>query len=171
MIYFIFAYFCLSTLGISIMALTRKNPVHAVLWLLLLFLHVAVIYLFLNAEFLAMVQVIVYAGAILVMFLFTLFLLGARELPKKKRYTSMLEGRLLIGLSITATLLAVFSSIKANYTGKYTIKYIQEVGNTKAVGVMLFNEYSLAVLILGVILLIPMIAVSVLAWRRRDDTS
>lgn len=171
MIYLIFAYFCLSTVGISIMALTRKNPVHAVLWLLLLFLHIAVIYLFLNAEFLAMVQVIVYAGAILVMFLFTLFLLGARELPKHKRYTSLLEGRLLIGLSLTATFIAVFSSVEAKYKGKYTIGYIQEVGNVKSVGTMLFNEYSLALLILGVILLIPMIAVAVLAWRRRDDTT
>lgn len=167
MIYLIFAYFCLSTLGISIMALTRKNPVHAVLWLLLLFLHIAVIYLFLNAEFLAMVQVIVYAGAILVMFLFTLFLLGARELPKGKRYTSLIEGRVLIALSIAATFIAVFSSIEAKYKGKYTISYVQEVGNVKAVGTMLFNEYSLGILILGVILLIPMIAVAVLAWRSR----
>lgn len=171
MIYFIFSYFCLSTLGISIMALTRKNPIHSVLWLLLLFLHIAVIYLFLNSEFLAMVQVIVYAGAILVMFLFTLFLLGARELPKGKRYTSLLEGRLLIGLSITAIAIAVFSSIEAKYKGKYTISYIQQTGNVQAIGTMLFNEYSLAVLLLGIILLIPMIAVSVLAWRRKDDTS
>jgi len=171
MIYFIFAYFCLSTLGISLMALTRKNPVHAVLWLLLLFLHVAVIYLFLNAEFLAMVQVIVYAGAILVMFLFTLFLLGARHLPKQKRYTSILEGRLLIAFSVTATVIAVFSSIDAKYKGNFTIDYIQQTGNVKALGLMLFNDYALAVLILGVILLIPMIAVSVLAWRRKDDTS
>lgn len=171
MIYLIFAYFCLATVGISIMALTRKNPVHSVLWLLLLFLHIAVIYLFLNAEFLAMVQIIVYAGAILVMFLFTLFLLGAKELSKGKRYTSILEGRVLIGLAITAVMIAVFSSAHAKYRGKYTISYIQETGNVKAVGTMLFNEYALAVLLLGVILLIPMISVAVLAWRRKDDTS
>lgn len=171
MIYLIFAYFCLSTAGISIMALTRKNPVHSVLWLLLLFLHIAVIYLFLNAEFLAMVQVIVYAGAILVMFLFTLFLLGAKELSMGKRYTSLFEGRLLIGLAITSVMIAVFSSAQARYRGKYTISYIEQTGNVKAVGTMLFNEYALAVLLLGVILLIPMIAVAVLAWRRRDDTS
>lgn len=165
MIYFIFAYFCASMVGITLMALTRKNPVHSVLWLLLLFLHVAVVYLFLNAEFLAIVQVIVYAGAILVMFLFTVFLLGAKELPKKKRYIDLWEGRILIGLSLVGIFIAVFSSINISWKGKHTIEYIEKFGNTKAVGVTLFNEYALAFFLVGIILLIPMIAVAVIARR------
>ncbi|MCS7202845.1 MAG: NADH-quinone oxidoreductase subunit J [Thermodesulfovibrio sp.] len=170
MIYLIFGYFCIATVGISIVALTRKNPVHAVLGLLLLFLHIAVIYLFLNAEFLAMVQIIVYAGAILVMFLFTLFLLGAKELSSTKRYTSIFEGRVLIGVATMAVIVGAFSLIETKYKGKYTISYIQEIGNTKAVGVLLFNEYPIGVLLIGIILLIPMIAVAVLAWRKNDTS-
>lgn len=165
MIYLIFTYFCLSMIGITVMALTRKNPVHAVMWLLLLFLHVAVVYLFLNAEFLAMVQVIVYAGAILVMFLFTIFFLGAKELTKEKRYTQVWEGRLLIGLAMTATAIVTFSVASPSYRGKYTIEYIEKVGNVKSVGEMLFNEYSLAFLMLGVVLLVPMVAVGLIARR------
>lgn len=166
MIYFIFAYFCLSMIGISLIAITRKNPVHSVLWLLLLFLHIAVVYLFLNAEFLAMVQIIVYAGAILVMFLFTVFLLGAKNIPKEKRYTNLWEGRLLIGLALTAIFVAIFSKIKLSFKGIHTIEYIEKTGNVKAVGTVLFNEYALSILMLGIILLIPMIAVVVLAWRK-----
>ncbi len=165
MIYFIFAYFCISTLGITSMALTRKNPVHSVLWLLLLFLHIAVIYLFLNAEFLAVVQIIVYAGAILVMFLFTVFLIGAKELELSKRYVELWEGRALVGLGMLVVFIAAFSSITPSWKGSYTIEYIEKVGNTKAVGISLFNEYGMAFFIVGLILLIPMIAVAVVAWR------
>jgi len=167
MIYLIFAYFCASMIGITLMALTRKNPVHSVLWLLLLFLHIAVVYLFLNAEFLAVVQVIVYAGAILVMFLFTFFLLGAKELPKGKRYIDLWEGMALIGLLLTGVFIGAFSTVNTSWKGKYTIEYIEKIGHTKALGTMLFNEYPLAVFLLGIILLIPMIAVAVIAWRVR----
>ncbi|MCX8031712.1 MAG: NADH-quinone oxidoreductase subunit J [Thermodesulfovibrionales bacterium] len=167
MIYLIFAYFCLSMVGITTMALTRKNPVHAVLWLLLLFLHVAVVYLFLNAEFLSMAQIIVYAGAILVMFLFTIFFIGAKELSKEKRYIKLWEGRLLIGLAMTAAAIVALSKIKTTFSGKYTISFIEKTGNTYAIGEMLFNEYSLAFFMVGVILLIPMIAVGVIARKLR----
>lgn len=165
MIYLIFAYFCVSMVGITFMVLTRKNPVHSVLWLLLLFLHVAVVYLFLNAEFLAAVQVIVYAGAILVMFLFTVFLLGAKELPKEKRYIDLWEGRVLVGLALIGVFIGAFSGIHPLWKGKYTIEHIEKIGNTKAVGMTLFNEYALGIALLGVILLVPMIAIAVIARR------
>ena len=65
----LFAYFAFATVLFSILVVTRKNPVHSVLWMLLLFFHIAALYLMLNAEFLAAIQVIVYAGGILVLFL------------------------------------------------------------------------------------------------------
>ncbi len=148
------------------MALTRKNPVHGVLWLLLLFLHVAVVYLFLNAEFLGMVQVIVYAGAILVMFLFTIFFLDIKIMPKERRIAKLWEGRLVIGLSFLAVMVLVFSSISPTYKGKHTISYVESVGNTRIIGEILFNEYGLGVLLLGLILLVPMISVVILGRRK-----
>ena len=61
-----FAYFAVVLTGLSVLVVTRRNPVHGVMWMLILFIHIAGLYLFLNAEFLAAIQIIVYAGAILV---------------------------------------------------------------------------------------------------------
>ena len=71
----VFYYMAAASVASAILAVTRRNPVHSMLWVLALFLHVAGIFLLLGAEFLAAVQVIVYAGAILVFYLFVLMLL------------------------------------------------------------------------------------------------
>ena len=76
-----FYYMAFASVTSALLAVTRKNPVHSMLWVLVLFLHVAGIFLLLNAEFLAAVQVIVYAGAILVFYLFVLMLL---DLPDEE---------------------------------------------------------------------------------------
>jgi NADH-quinone oxidoreductase subunit J len=81
-----FAYFAFAIILISILVITRRNPVHSVLWMLLLFFHIASLYLFLNAEFIAALQVIVYAGGILVLFLFAVLLLNIREEIRIGRY-------------------------------------------------------------------------------------
>ena len=71
----IFYYMAITSVVSALVAVTRKNPVHSMLWVLALFLHVAGIFLLLGAEFLAAVQVIVYAGAILIFYLFVVMLL------------------------------------------------------------------------------------------------
>jgi NADH-quinone oxidoreductase subunit J len=76
-----FYYLAAASVASAILAVTRRNPVHSMLWVLALFLHVAGIFLLANAEFLAAVQVIVYAGAILVFYLFFLMLL---DLPREE---------------------------------------------------------------------------------------
>src|SRR5213592_5204131 len=75
-----FYYLAAASVTSAILAITRKNPVHSLLWVLALFLHVAGIFLLAGAEFLAAVQVILYAGAILVFYLFFLMLL---DLPRE----------------------------------------------------------------------------------------
>src|SRR5713101_6039167 len=75
-----FYYLAAASVTSAILAVTRRNPVHSMLWVLALFLHVAGIFLLVGAEFLAAVQVIVYAGAILVFYLFVLMLL---DLPRE----------------------------------------------------------------------------------------
>ena len=74
-----FGYFAAVIIALSALVVTRRNPVHSVMWMLLLFFNLAGMYLFLNAEFIAAIQVIVYAGAILVLFLFVVLLLNLRE--------------------------------------------------------------------------------------------
>src|SRR5262245_8764784 len=81
-----FYYLAAASVASAILAVSRKNPVHSMLWVLALFLHVAGIFLLLGAEFLAAVQVIIYAGAILVFYLFVLMLLDLPGEVARPRY-------------------------------------------------------------------------------------
>src|SRR5574342_1034122 len=72
----IFLYFAAVILASAVLTITRRNPVHSVLFMLLLFFHIAGVFVLLNAEFLAAVQLIVYAGAILILYLFVVMLLN-----------------------------------------------------------------------------------------------
>ncbi|HET6364924.1 MAG TPA: NADH-quinone oxidoreductase subunit J, partial [Nitrospirota bacterium] len=72
----IFLYFAAVMLASAILMITRRNPIHSVLFMLLLFFHIAGLFVLLNAEFLAAVQLIVYAGAILILYLFVVMLLN-----------------------------------------------------------------------------------------------
>ena len=83
-----FAYFSFAIVILSLLVVTRRNPVHSVLWMLLLFFHIASLYLFLNAEFMAAIQIIVYAGGILVLFLFVVLLMNLREELSIGKYIS-----------------------------------------------------------------------------------
>src|SRR5438093_2441388 len=82
----IFYYMAAASVVSSLLAVTRKNPVHSMLWVLTLLLHVAGIFLLLGAEFLAAVQVIVYAGAILIFYLFVVMLLDLPDEEARPRF-------------------------------------------------------------------------------------
>jgi len=75
----VFAYFAAVIIVSAVLVITRKNPVHSVMFMLLLFFHIAGVFVLLNAEFLAAVQLIVYAGAILILFLFVVILLSVER--------------------------------------------------------------------------------------------
>src|SRR5580765_4258266 len=81
-----FYYLAAASVASAVLAVTRRNPVHAMLWVLALFLHVAGIFLLLGAEFLAAVQVIVYAGAILIFYLFIVMLLDLPDEQVRPRF-------------------------------------------------------------------------------------
>src|SRR5512146_1263314 len=93
-----FGYFAAMITLLSVLVVTRKNPVHSVMWMLLMFFHIAGMYLFLNAEFIAAIQVIVYAGAILVLFLFVVLLLNLREEIRTNRFIRSWPAGLVIAL-------------------------------------------------------------------------
>src|SRR5208283_6164066 len=101
-----FGYFAIVMVVISLLIITRKNPVHSILWMLALFFHIAGLYLFLNAEFLAAVQLILYAGAILVLFLFVIMMLNVREEITGKRF--MKRWPIGIALAVSVILLLYF---------------------------------------------------------------
>ena len=95
----IFSYLAAASVASALLAVTRKNPVHSILWVLSLFLHVAGIFLLLGAEFVAAVQVIVYAGAILIFYLFVLMLLDLSDEESRPRFGNHWPFAVAVGLS------------------------------------------------------------------------
>ena len=97
-----FYYMASASIASALLAVTRKNPVHSMLWVLSLFLHVAGIFLLLSAEFLAAVQVIVYAGAILIFYLFVVMLLDLPDEEARPRFGVHWPFAAAVGLSFAA---------------------------------------------------------------------
>src|SRR6266852_3694615 len=97
-----FYYLATASVASAILAVTRRNPAHSMLWVLALFLHVAGIFLLLGAEFLAGVQVIVYAGAILVFYLFVVMLLDLPDEEARPRFGNHWPLAAAVGLCFAA---------------------------------------------------------------------
>ena len=135
-----YIFFGLSGLAIfsALMVLVSKKPVHCLLYLILCFFAIAGHYLMLNAQFLAMVHIIVYAGAIMVLFLFTLMLLNlnlSNELRKPLivRIVAVISGGLLL-LTLIAILRGIDNGISPHYAST-------QIGIGKNIGNVLFSEY------------------------------
>lgn len=162
----IFAYLAAAIIVLSILVITRRNPVHSVISMLLMFFHVAGLYLTLNAEFLAAIQVIVYAGAILVLFLFVILLLNLREEITAERYI----GPWPLGLSaaIALFLMAVFSlrSFIPGHEGRISHEVIKAETNTKLLGRVLFTEHLYPFEVVSLVLLVAIIGAIVLSKKK-----
>jgi len=162
---FFFGYCALMIIGSGILAISLRNPVHCVLMVLVLFFHMAGLYLTLNAEFLAAVQIIVYAGAILVLYLFVLFLVSLREELEMDGFVpSAWLGRI-ISICLAGGLLYVIPSFLLGEKGAWPASAIKELTHTKALGQELYSTYLLPFEIAGLILLVALIGGLVLARR------
>ncbi len=153
----------------SIFVVTRRNPVHSVVWMLILFVHIAGVYLFLNAEFLAAIQIIVYAGAILVLFLFVIMLLNLRPEEMGKKFLKQWPFGVIIGI----VFIVFFTLILAEITvlpqlGKYSIERIQSVGTMMTIGTVLYTEYLFPFEIASLILLVAILGAVVLSKKKLE---
>ncbi len=161
-----FGYFAVVITVLSVLVVTRRNPVHSVMWMLLMFFNIASMYLFLNAEFIAAIQVIVYAGAILVLFLFVVLLLNLREELQTNRFIGSWPAGLVIAAALLASIGFAVSSFVPGFSGRYTPGYIHRETFTKVLGQVLYTEYLFPFEIASVILLISIIGAIVLAKKR-----
>ncbi|RJQ22796.1 MAG: NADH-quinone oxidoreductase subunit J [Nitrospiraceae bacterium] len=164
-----FAYFAGMITILSLLVVTRKNPVHSVLWMLVMFLHIAGLYLLLNAEFLAAIQIIVYAGAILVLFLFVIMLLNLRGEETEKRFQKQWP----FGLGAAAALGVFLVLITGNITvlpppGPYTVEAIRSEGSIMTIGKVLYTDFLMPFEIASLILLVAIIGAVVLAKKRLE---
>ncbi|MBI5740946.1 MAG: NADH-quinone oxidoreductase subunit J [Nitrospirae bacterium] len=161
-----FSYFAGAIVALSLLVVTRKNPVHSVLWMLLLFVHIASLYLFLNAEFLAAIQIIIYAGAILVLFLFVIMLLNLRKEETEKRFQGQWPFGLAIGVVLAVFVVLIVGKIGVlPELGQYSVEAVKSEGHIMTVGKVLYTEFLLPFEIASVILLVAIVGAVVLAKR------
>ena len=161
-----FYYMAAASVASALLAVTRKNPVHSMLWVLALFLHVAGIFLLLGAEFLAAVQVIVYAGAILIFYLFVVMLLDLPDEEARPRFGKHWPFAAAVGLGFAA--LAWIARGGAGLAPAVTRAPAEGPfrGNLSAVGMALFGPFTLPFEIASLLLLAAIIGAVVLARRR-----
>jgi NADH-quinone oxidoreductase subunit J len=162
-----FVYLAAMVLGGSILVVTRRHPVHSVMWMLLVFVHIAILFIFLNADFLAAMQIIIYAGAVLVLFLFVLMLLDLRAPDLERR----LQKQWPLGVILAASFLVLFGVILSRTRthvepGRYTVDFIQSQGNVSTVGKVLFSDFLLPFEIASLILLVAILGAVVLAIKK-----
>ncbi len=157
-----FVYFALVSILAGVLTVALRNPVHCGLALLTLLLHVSGLFVLLNAEFLFAVQIIVYAGAILVLYLFVLMLLNLKteERHLHQRYAITLVATLgIFGELLLLVLRSPFGGAK----GDAPTSAVLEVGGSQAVGLKMFSDYVLQFEIVGIFLLGAIIGAVVLA--------
>ena len=159
----LFSYFSGVIIITGIMVIGLRNPIYSVLSLLVLFFHVAGIYLMLGAEFIAAVQIIVYAGAILVLYLFVVMLLN---LKAEEGYQRQLVIGLLLGFAVVAEMVFIISRSTFG-KGLVSTSLISDgfVGNTEAIGQLLYTRYLFPFEVASVILLVAMVGAIILAKK------
>ncbi len=162
MIYLLFGYFATVSIVAGVLTIALKHPVHCGMSLLTLLLHVAGLFVLLNAEFLFAVQIIVYAGAILILYLFVLMLLNLKteeQFLHKKYPFALFAGIAILG----EILILIFQTPYGGKMGTATTDVILTTGPSHAIGLTMFSDYLLLFEIVGVFLLGAVIGAIVLA--------
>ena len=165
-IFYIFA--ALSILG-GLGVLFLRNPIHCALSLVGTFFCLGAIYVMLNAEFVAVIQVLVYAGAIMVLFLFVLMLLSSKDIEQyanKWSIGKILAGLLSLGIFVQIASLFSAGELQLGPKGAYPIDIVQEVGSIALIGRLLFTDYILSFELIAILLLVAVIGAVVIAKRR-----
>jgi NADH-quinone oxidoreductase subunit J len=162
-----FYYLAAASVASAVLAVTRRNPVHSVLWVLALFLHVAGIFLLVGAEFLAAVQVIVYAGAILLFYLFFLMLVDMPREIAGPRFGAHWPLSAAAGLAFAG--LAWYLPDAALAPGAPLTVGAASPGSLNSIGTALFTEFALPFEIASLILLAAIVGAVVVARRKTSS--
>ena len=167
----ILAFYLFATLTIApaIAVIFARNPVHSVLWLILAFFNAAGLMLLVGAEFIAMLLVIVYVGAVAVLFLFVVMMLDIDFAQLRSGFTKNLPFGIIIALVLLAEIVVAVSAWEAGpaLSGRHIPAASQP--NIVALGQLLYSRYLFAFEIAGLILLVAMIGAIVLTHRSRGD--
>ena len=166
-----FYVFAAVAIASGVMVIAQRNPVHSVLFLILAFFNAAGLFLLMGAEFLAMILIVVYVGAVAVLFLFVVMMLDINFAELRQGFLQYLPIGALVGLILLVELLAVFGAwVVAPEAGPARLRPMPAPGditNTHALGQILYTDYVYLFQAAGLILLVAMIGAIVLTLRQR----
>ena len=168
--FYLFAATCIAS---AIMVVTARNPVHSVLFLIIAFVNASGLFILLGAEFLAMILIVVYVGAVAVLFLFVVMMLDVDFAELRQGFLNYLPVGFLVGAILLAELLFI---VGAWVIGPGVPKAItapipspSDISNTQALGLVLYTRYVYFFEAAGVILLVAMIGAIVMTLHHRPD--
>jgi NADH-quinone oxidoreductase subunit J len=164
--FYLFAGVCVAS---AVMVIVSRNPVHSVLFLILAFVNAAGLFVLMGAEFLAMILVVVYVGAVAVLFLFVIMMLDVDFAELREGFLEYLPIGLVIGAVFLAELLLVGGGwvIDAGTAKSITAAIPNNVSNTEALGLVLYTRYIHYFQIAGMVLLVAMVGAIVLTLRHK----
>ncbi len=168
---FVFYAFSVSTILGGLMTVVSRNPVHSVLWLILAFLSAAGLFVLLGAEFVAMLLMIVYVGAVAVLFLFVVMMLDIDFAALKAEMARYMPLALLIGVILIMQLMMAFGvwGFSEGADARLAAPISGDVQNTAGLGQLIYDKYIMLFQLAGLILLVAMIGAIVLTLRHRQD--
>ncbi|MFN7398720.1 MAG: NADH-quinone oxidoreductase subunit J [Sandaracinobacter sp.] len=168
----VFYLFATVVVASGLMVILAKNPVHSVLWLILAFFNAAGLFLVVGAEFLAMILVIVYVGAVAVLFLFVVMMLDIDFAKMRAGFAAYLPFGLILGLILAIELVLVggawaFGDLAIQARAAPAPAPGAALSNTQAIGTILYTDYVFIFQLAGMILLTAMVGAIVLTLRHR----
>jgi len=166
----LFYFFAVLTVAGGVGVLAFKSPVHAALSLLFTFVMVAALFILRHAEFLAAVQVLVYGGGIMVLFLFVIMLVNVKGLAPEQVFLSSIAPLAIVGGVLLGVLIAfglIFGVMASGHGDGTALRSVDgdEIGNTEAIGAMLYTKYLVPFEVVSVVLLVAMIGAIVFGRR------
>jgi NADH-quinone oxidoreductase subunit J len=173
-----FYFFAIVAVVSGVLVIFARNPVHSVLWLILAFFAAAGLFVLLGAEFVAMIMLIVYVGAVMVLFLFVVMMLDVDFAALRAEMGRLLPVGLLIGLVLLVQLGFAFGAWEVSEQALDMRVAVapapEQVENTAALGMLIYTKYVFLFQVAGLILLVAMIGAIVLtlrkrAWVKRQD--
>jgi NADH-quinone oxidoreductase subunit J len=164
--FYLFAGVCVAS---AVMVVTSRNPVHSVLFLILAFVNAAGLFVLLGAEFLAMILIVVYVGAVAVLFLFVVMMLDVDFAELREGFLSYLPIGALVGAVLLAELLLVVGGWVINPSAGNAAAAAQNVSNTQAIGLVLYTRYVYFFEAAGLILLVAMIGAIVMTLQHKPQ--
>ena len=167
-----FYLFAAIAIASAVLVISARNPVHSVLFLILAFFNGAGLFVLMGAEFLAMILVVVYVGAVAVLFMFVVMMLDINFAELRQGFLQYLPVGALIGIILLSELVVVFGSwVMSPEVGSGTPAPRpppESVTNTDAIGQLLYTHYIYLFQAAGIVLLVAMIGAIVLTHRQRD---